>query len=276
MEPLHILIPVDFSPASFQAIQMAEMISQKIPMEIHVLHVIETGWRPAGSSKKSFETETQAKMGKIPELSASLTTSGKNFGLHVKTGELTDQINVASGELTADLIIWGIRESPQLSENNFHPEVCNAAENLKIPVLILPPGGSVSGLKNILLVADFEFFGKGIQIQTIKTLAQAFDGTIHLLQIINDNDEKHIDEILAQMKFFADEYCLEKYEVHIHNNNTAACGSYNFEKEAEIDLVCIRTSGRKDAGALFYGNIAGNLLRNDLKPLLLFKLKRHA
>ena len=73
-------------------------------------------------------------------------------------------------------------------------------------------------MKNILLITDFEYFGKGVQINLVKRIAEAFNSTIHLLQIIKESDERYIDLIEAQMKFFAEEHGIEKYAGVISQN----------------------------------------------------------
>ncbi len=124
-------------------------------------------------------------------------------------------------------------------------EAQHVARFLQVPVITLRPYTSIFDLKNILFVADFEMFGKGIQINLIKKIAHAFGSTIHLLQILKPEDVPYLDEIEEQMKFFAREHELERYEMHVYRDDHVASGVRNFNKESEMDLVCIRSHGRK-------------------------------
>jgi nucleotide-binding universal stress UspA family protein len=155
-------------------------------------------------------------------------------------------------------------------------EAQHVARFLQVPVITLRPGTSVLKLENILFVADFEMFGKGIQINLIKQLAIAFDSTIHLLQILKEEDEPYVDEIEAQMKFFAEEHGIQKYEMHLYRDKKIASGIKNFNQEADMDLVCIRTHGRRGISHLWFGSIAERLVNHCLKPLLTFHLRTYA
>jgi nucleotide-binding universal stress UspA family protein len=107
----------------------------------------------------------------------------------------------------------------------------------------------------------------------IKQLAKAFDSTIHLLQILKEVDEPYTDVIQAQMKFFAEEHQFTKFETHLQRDKKVTHGVKNFNQEYEMDLVCIRTHGRKGISYFLFGSIAERLINQCIKPLLTFHLK---
>ncbi len=277
MESLTILIPTDFSNLTFLALDMSSILSRKLNIEIHLLHVLQVNDADSdfqeGLLNSDLEKGKQAAMDKMEVLKAQ----GFIFEPHLRTGKLTEQINNTAFELKADLVVMGTNGSEGFLEFISGSEAQHVVRHLQIPVLTIRPGTPMLELKNILLVADFELFGKGVQIGSIKKLARAFDSTIHLLQILTVEDEKHSDQIKAQMKFFAEEHQLEKYETHLYRDHKVANGVRNFNREAEMDLVCIRTNGRKGINHLLFGSIAERLVNHCIKPLLTFQLqKQHA
>lgn len=278
---LNILIPTDFSEVSLLAFQAADKLAEKLPVSIHLLHVVEANesviagnpdWSEAVDTASLHQKEIEAM-----QHFDNLRLAGINFESHLKIGLLTDQINQASAEFEADLVIMGTKGADGFMEKISGSEAQHVARHLKVPVLTLRPGTSVNLLKNILLVADFERSEKEVQINMIKAIASAFGSTIHLLQIIQESDEKYADKILTQMKLFAEKYQLENYETHLYRDRKVAEGVRNFNKEAEMDLVCIGTHGRKGISQLLFGSIAERLVNHCLKPLLTFQLKeQHA
>ncbi|HEY0899653.1 MAG TPA: universal stress protein [Sphingobacteriaceae bacterium] len=277
MKTLNILIPTDFSQVSLQALEMAEILAHKVPVNIHMLHVIEANDATPEFSETTDPKELEQKKERARFSFDALKASGKTFESHIKVGLLTDQINHTASEQEADLVIMGTHGSEGFMEKISGSEAQHVARYLKVPVITIRPGTPLMGLKNILLVADFERFGKGVQIDTIKTLAEAFDSTIHLLQIIKEEDEKYAPVTEAQMEFFAREHQLPKYEIHLYRDRKVADGVRNFNREAEMDLVCIRTHGRKGIEHLLFGSIAERLVNHCIKPLLTFQLKeQHA
>ena len=278
METLNILIPTDFSEVSYLAIEMAEVLERKIPIQLHILHVLLVNDTDADYLEGHFDAELEKMKSNALGKMEALKSRGAKFEAHICVGKLTDQINRAAAELAADLVLMGTNGSEGFIEMISGSEAQHVARYLQVPVLsIRPPGTPMLDLKNILLVADFELFEKGVQIETIKKLALAFDSTIHLLQILTEGEEKYADEIKTQMKFFAKEHHLEKYEIHLHRDHKIADGVRNFNREAEMDLVCIGTNARKGINHLLFGSIAERLVNHCIKPLLTFQLKnQHA
>ncbi|TKB97669.1 universal stress protein [Pedobacter cryophilus] len=277
MKTFNILIPTDFSAESEQAFQSAIVLAKNLDANIHLLHVIQANdaiiaENPDLSEAVDLVAFHKKEANAIQKFNA-LKEAGLDFEPHVKIGLLTKEINKTSRELNANLVIMGTKGSSGFMEKISGSEAQHVVRQLEVPVLTLRPGTSLNELKNILLVADYEHFGKGEQINMIKQIADAFDSTIHLLQILKEGDEPYADEILEQMKFFAKEHQLVKFETHFYRDKKIAEGVRNFNKEAEMDLVCIRTHGRKGISHLLFGSIAERLVNHCLKPLLTFHLK---
>lgn len=276
MKTLNILIPTDFSAVSYLALEMTRVLQAQVPVNVHLLHVIQMNDSDPDFLEGFNNDEIEQQKAKALEQFETLKTGEVEFEHYVRVGKLTDQINLAALDLAADMVIMGTNGSEGFMELISGSEAQHVARYVDIPVLTIRPGTPMHELKNILLVADFELFGKGIQMNLIKSLAQAFDSTIHLLQIVTEGKEKHSDQIEAQMKFFAEKYQLEKYETHLYRDHKVAAGVRNFNMESKMDLVCIRTHGRKGIEHLLFGSIAERLVNHCIKPLLTFKLKQHA
>ena len=274
MKSLTILIPTDFSNLSFLALDMSSILSRNLNVQIHLLHVLQVNDSDSDFQEGHLNSEIEKRRQAAMEKMEFLKAQGFIFEPLILIGKLTEQINNAAFELKADLVVMGTNGSEGFMEFISGSEAQHVARHLHIPVLTIRPGTPMLELKNILLVADFELFGNGAQIGTIKKLATAFDSTIHLLQILTVEDEKHSELIKAQMKFFAEEHQIEKYETHLYRDHKVADGVRNFNREAEMDLVCIRTNGRKGINNLFFGSIAERLVNHCIKPLLTFQLKK--
>src|SRR5690606_38207955 len=93
-----------------------------------------------------------------------LKVQGFSFEPNVRIGKLTEQINHTAFELKADLVVMGTNGSEGFMEFISGSEAQHVARHLQIPVLTIRPGTPMLELRNILLVADFELFGKGAQI----------------------------------------------------------------------------------------------------------------
>ncbi|SDK91519.1 Nucleotide-binding universal stress protein, UspA family [Pedobacter sp. ok626] len=278
MEKINILIPTDFSELSFEAFKMVDLLRSKFVVKLHLLHVIEANDLVFSDHPELSEgvdlSFYQKELARTKANFDLLKQKGIDFEEQISVGLLTTEIKRSSILLAIDLVIIGINEHHTLLDKLSSSEAQQLVRHLAVPVISLKLNTPLSQtLNDILLVADYEQPGKGIQLNLIKTIAEVFSSTIHLLQILKDDDENRIDVIKAQMEFFAKMHTLKKYELHLYRDNDVIHGVQNFNKEAAMDLICIRTHGRKGIAHLLLGSIAERLVNNCKKPVLTFHLK---
>lgn len=276
MKKLNILIPTDFSDVSFLGIQMSQMISTRLSLNVHLLNVIEVNDTDS-DFLEGFQQDNLRKQESLAlEKFEALKELDISFESHVRVGKLTDQISSAGKELGIDLVIMGTKGSHGFMELISGSEAQHLTRVLEIPVLSIRPGSQIAAPREILFVADFEMLSEELRIGTVKTIAEAFGSTIHLLRILTKEDGNSPVQVESQMKAFAEKHQLEKYETHLFHDHKVADGVRNFNREADMDLVCIGTHGRKGISQLLFGSIAERLVNHCIKPLLTFQLKPHA
>lgn len=273
MNTLNILIPTDLSRESEHALVMAVKLSEKLPVKIHLLHVIQAHELSRQNHGVKVE-ETIEPGSETTEYFRNLRETVENFEFHIKSGSIAGQIQLTAAEIQADLVIAGTAVNNNFIKTLPAADPFSLSAFYQAPILRIREQATDITLKNILLIADFEYFGKGMQINNIKRVAEAFNGTIHLTQIIKPSDERYIDQIEAQMKFFASEHQFERFEIHLYREGSANIQTLNYL--AEMDLFCIRTDEGKGIETLLYGSLADRLINLSGKPLLTFKLKRFA
>lgn len=276
MKTLTIVVPTDLTGLSDLALKMAQVLERKLPVNIHLLHVLQVNDSDSDFLDGHWNAELEQQRLDALNKMQILNSRGERYEAHIRVGKLTDQINQATVELGADVVIMGTKGSEGFMEIISGSEAQHVARHIRVPVLTVRPGTPMLDFKNILLVADFELFGKELQVEIIKKLAKAFESTIHLLQILTEDEEKYASEIEARMKRFAKEHLLERYETHLYRDRKVTDGVRNFNREAEMDLVCISTHGRKGINHILFGSIAERLVNHCVKPLLTFKLQQHA
>ncbi|GAC1310106.1 MAG: hypothetical protein NVSMB24_26700 [Mucilaginibacter sp.] len=276
MDKLTILIPVDFCTGNRQALQIASLMQGKLSVEIHLLYVVDfvpemTNRSVSGIINDPTESDENLLMENIRE-------NHIDYNIHVRSGEISEWINSLTLELSVDLIITGFSQNTRYDEIVTSKELNSLTKQLEIPVISLGAGYRLKAIDHILFIADYEYFGKGIQIGLIKQIARAFGSTIHLLHLMNSSDLKQMEMITAQMRYFAEEYELEKYDISLYPASWYAIIEHiaHLEWEDKMDLVCLRKSGNKKFDDLFYGKLAETLIDQHAKPLLTFQLKRYA
>ncbi|WP_345947747.1 universal stress protein [Mucilaginibacter sp. PAMB04274] len=262
-----ILIPIDLSAHSKPTLRIARLFQEKLGAEIHILYILD-----------------------LPDIVTTTNTTGdqnchaiptddenREYQIHIRSGTALDAMRNVAFEIHADMIIMPAVDRDDYGHATVNEDLNILISELGIPVLSLENGYRLKPIEHILLVADFDFFGKGTQIGLIKIIAAAFDCTIHLLKIVNKNDQQHLDLVTAQMKFFAEEHALDKYEISIYPASwDKVIEQINFHNwDTQMDLICIRKDRWKNFNDLLFGSIAKRLLYDQARPLLTFKLKQY-
>jgi len=108
-----ILIPVDFSQPSKKALAWAFEYAQKVPVQLHVLHVVEkhlqfsdlsAGMDALKAELEEIRTEAEAQ---LAQLAGAQRDSVGQVRQHVATGKPADEIVRVADELDVDMIVMG-------------------------------------------------------------------------------------------------------------------------------------------------------------------------
>lgn len=277
MESLKVLIPTDFSVQAEYAYLMVKKLEEKIPVEIHFMHVLGVP-----------DTVTMDKNGNIQtcgEISIDYVVSQKGmaerklndlkmlYGSHVHShlelGKLTEKIVSYARVEHFDLIVMGTKGAWGLKEKLSGSETQMIARQSTVPLLSLMCDRSDLIIKNILLVHDFSN-PKNENLELLHKLIKAFNTKVHLLQISKDTSDTHKSTIMSQMEEFALANTISNFEMHVLNDSDVENGVIHFNQMQEMDIICIGTHGK---GGLFHKSSTEKLINHLFKPIISYHLK---
>lgn len=276
MKPLNILIPTDFSEISEKALQMTSMLAKKMPVNIHMLHVIESvsDTLPTNTCLSdtigliTFQQEIYAASVHFNHL----RHKGFVFDGRVSIGRLLSCVAEFVKTEEIDLVVMGTEGSEGIIELIAGSNAQQMVRHLEVPVITIKYDAEILALNDILFVSDFGCIGDPGEIELVSRIANTFNSTVHLLQIVSDKDQLKVDAITVQMTNFAQVHKIDRFQIHIHQQNQILKGVQNFNEEEIVDMVCIRTHGRKGISHLLFGSIAEKLVNRCNKPVLTFHL----
>ncbi|MER2996596.1 universal stress protein [Pontibacter populi] len=277
-DTLNIMVPVDFTPVSYRAIEFLAFLMDKTPVNTHLVHVIEVNAAEWGGSVEASETlnKTELKQKqqlaeqKFAELKQHLTFS---FTSEILFGRLTTTLADYANKQQTDLVIMGTDGAEGWLEKVSGSEAQHVVRYTNIPVITIHKHAAISPIQNLLWVADFEAEKQPEQsVATIKFLQQLFNAKLHLLQIVDKNDESRLNQLKGKMQDFVEQLNLQNVELHLHHNYKVPAGVRNFNEVSAMDLVMIGTHGRKGINHLFYGSIAETLVNHCIRPLMTYHL----
>jgi nucleotide-binding universal stress UspA family protein len=277
MSSLKVLIPTDFSVQAEYAYLMVKKLEEKIPVEIHFMHVL--GVPDTVTMDKNGVIQTCGDISveyvisqkaiadrKLNELKSQY---GSDIHTHVELGKLTDKIVTYAQSNHFDLIVMGTKGAWGLKEKLSGSETQIIARQSTVPLLSLMCDRSDLVIENILLVHNFS---KPVDenLALLQKLIKAFNTKVHLLQMLNKPSDADKIEVLANMDKFASLNNIANFEKHVLNDNDVENGVIHFNQMLDMDIICIGTHGK---GGLFHHSATEKLINHLFKPIISYHLK---
>jgi len=274
---LKILIPTDFSEQAEFAFLLVKNMAAKVETDIHFLHVMDVpdtvtfddvnGFETCGDiDQKTLEARKQIIDRKLANLK---TLYGEHIHTHFVVGKLTDAISRFAETNQFHLIAMGTKGAWGLKERFSGSEAQQVARHASTPVLALKCDRSDLQFKHLLLVHNFAK-PQEENISFIRLLQKAFNSTIHLLQIVQNETEK--ENALAGMDTFAHINMLHEVEKHTLIDKDVENGVIHFNQMQDTDLICIGTHGRSAFAHLMRSSATEKLVNHLFKPIFSFKI----
>ena len=274
MESLKILIPTDFSVQAEFAYLVVKKLGEKIPVDIHFLHVMNVPDTVTMDSLGNIQTCGEidinyvVKQKEIAErkLTELKNLYGSDISSHFVLGKVTDGILDFAEVNHFDLIVMGTKGAWGLKEKLSGSETQMIARKSKIPLLSLMCDRSDLNIQNILLVHNFNHPAKE-DLLVMHKLIKAFNTKIHLLQITSGKVD--VTSVEANMKIFSELNSITNYECHLINDADVEKGVVHFNQMYNMDMVCIGTHGK---GGIFHNSTTEKLINHLFKPIISFHI----
>jgi len=277
METLKVLVPTDFSVQAEYAYLMVKKLEEKIPVEIHFIHVLSVPDTVTMDKQGNIQTCGEINVGYVVsqrdiaqrKLNNLKTLYGNDIQIHLELGKVTDKIISYSKSHEFDLIVmgtkgaWGIKEKLSGSETQMIGRLSS------IPLLSLMCDRSDLIIENILLVHDFTH-PKNENLALLHKLIKAFNTKVHFLQICKDNTAESKNMILSKMDEFAALNKLEHFDKNVIVDKDVENGVIHFNQMHNMDIICIGTHGK---GGLLHSSATEKLINHLFKPIISYHLK---
>lgn len=276
MESLKILIPTDFSVQAEYSYLMVKKLEEKMPVDIHFLHVLTVPDTVTMDGKGTIQTcgeidvKYVQKQKEIAERNlANLQTQyGNNTSTHLVLGKITDAILNFAETNQYDLIVMGTKGAWGIKEKLSGSETQMIARRSKVPLLSLMCDRSELQIQHLLMVHNFSNPARE-NLGLMQKLIKAFNPKLHLLQITSGDIVPHKPAVEADMKKFAELNNITNYECHLINDKHIEDGVIHFNQMINMDIVCIGTHGK---GGIFHNSATEKLINHLFKPIISFHL----
>ena len=263
-----LLVPVDFSPGSTNALRYAEALAQRIGVsDVRVVHV----FTPQTASGNAV---TVAPVGELMEererrleefISETPAPAGVNRRAELLLGFAADKIVEQSEEV--DLVVLGATGEADLLEEVFGSVSSAVAQRADCPVLLVPGGARFSEYRHILYASNSLSLSRRAVLQMMD-FNELFHARVHFVHV-NDDDSEYRSE---REKLFAPlfsnpdpEFAFEIAEV---TADSVQQGLVDYLERNTVQLAVMVTRHRGFWERLFHSSDTRQMVLNPVTPLL--------
>jgi nucleotide-binding universal stress UspA family protein len=272
-----ILIPVDFSKTSLNAVKYAAFMAKFSNGEIVLVHVQNKSdllevIMPA-VNLKDISVITNFLAEKLENVAIDIR---KRYEIKVttfiSTGHITSEIVAMAEETKSTLIVMGTHGKD--SENGFFlgSNAYRVLTKSGIPVMTVQTAADNLGFQNILLPLDSSHHSRQ-KVDSAIFLAEKFSATLHVIGILHTGDQGEenykfkMETIMGQIKKMADEKNVScTTDIEFADNRAKKTIAY--AEKVKADLIVSMTDQDAEFSSIVLGNYIHQLTNESKVPVL--------
>ncbi len=266
-----IVVPIDFSTASVQALDYAIQIANRFGSAIQLINGIDDA---AATSiytdvRNMMRTVAERKLQDLIDEKQDALDNDANIQYGIIRGETVNGICDYAKDCKADLIIMGTQGASGLKEifiGSVAQGVINSAE---CPVLVIPPETHTFTPVKFALTLDEQELSSQAVVQPVKDLVAAFDAKLEVFHynkgFVMEHVDPRIDHYLHDVEFsFHEHYADETDIVKVIDQ---------FVKSEGIDVLTMIRRKRSFWDRLFHTSVTSKEVFHSEVPVLILKEK---
>jgi nucleotide-binding universal stress UspA family protein len=271
-----ILVPVDFSDYSVEALKVAAQIARKNQSEIILLHLLELPHQSSdafgnGNSIPEIIFFKDKAIEKLEELLESTFLKGIDVFESIEFNKVELGVIDASIKNNVDLIVMGSHGTSGFKELLVGSNTEKIVRYSKIPVLVIKKGTNEFKATNFVFASDFSRETKK-PFRKMLEFAKIFNSNLFLVTICTPSSFKTTKAAETIMEDFISNFDIENYSFHIYNDTNIENGIVNFANSINADLIGMCTHGRTGLAHFYNGSISEDLVNHASKPVFTFKI----
>lgn len=284
----NIVVPIDFSECSLNALKVAADIAKKASATIQMVHVNDNLFEPFpittsyDSTNKDIRWENSIKSNILDRKAEKLDTITllpylkgirveKYLLNKVKVSDIVNEDFIQK----ADMIIMGSHGCSGWKELFIGSNTEKIVRLSQCPVLAIRNPIEQFKMESVVFASDFEEQVEKVFVR-INKLFNLFESKIHLLKVNTRNNFDTTIRITRKMRRFIRLFNLECATMNVFDDNTIEEGILHFSNSNHIDLITMETHGRTGITHLINGSITENVVNHVSLPVLSVKINENS
>ncbi len=273
MEINNILVPVDFSDCSKNAlkiaIDLAKLSGAKIHMvnsiHVHAPHPDISGGNLINSLLADYEDQVQKRFDSLESNMIELKDVPHESDRFISY--LVDAIFTETKNKDIDLIIMGTRSDHSNIEKFLGSNTTDIIRNATVPVLVIPEETKSFSPKKIGLASDFEGLINFKNLGILTRLSDLYESEILIFHVASDPTDVTVTT-QQKMKELHEKFLNHEASVRTIEADTVLNGVKNFTKSHHLDLLSVVPKEHSFFEKLFKKSITKTIALNPSVPLL--------
>ncbi len=280
-----ILVPIDFTDVSLQALEFAANMCSKTNAELYVLHIIKKVSNTSSYLVNMADDSDKVKL--VTQQIDALVIENEwlaNIKIHtiVGYGKVHEVIFKISTDKLIDLIVMGTNGEIFHMTDNMRKYVLGTnayrtAEISEVPIITMQKDRKRKELKKIVLPIDIEDDSTTNKVEYAKNIAQMFGAEIHVVAMADDanNDERAVERMDAILKGVKSDICQANIKVitSIIHTSDIPHDILDYCERAKADLVVIMCKKTKKMEELILNSEERFIIKSSKIPVLSVKCK---
>ncbi len=273
----NIIVPVDFSIHSENALKAAATIALKnnaTIIAVHMLGLSDAVLTKTGSSDMEGMFYVQLAKKRFDEFLDKDFLNGINVLQTVKNYTVFTELDDVAKEHNADLIVMGSHGNSGITELFVGSNTEKVVRTSQTPVLVIKQDAPFA-IQKAVVACDFktesiEAFTKILNLLHTLNIQPALvyintSGTEFLSTSELDHRLATFDEVLANSNFNVNNVC-------VYADYTVENGVFNYAHKIQAQLIALTTHGRQGMAHFFAGSIGEDIVNHSALPVLTVKM----
>jgi nucleotide-binding universal stress UspA family protein len=274
-----ILVPVDFSPASLNAMKVAGQLATRSGADLHLLHVNEMmpyvaplseyAYTSSAVNMDMYNQELENRIQLVQkDLAAQPGMEGVSIETTVVEGLMLPAIQEMIEDHQIDLVVMGTLGASGLKEVFLGSNTERIIRHAECPVLVIPVGIDHLDLRRVVIPSTLKADQQAVFL-VAKAWQDLFGFDVQVLYLNDPLGAPTHGTIETEKNKLTEQAGLRHVYVHIHGislNQEATIRRY--ADEADGDMIIMGTHQRRGLSHLWFGSIAEDTANHAHLPVL--------
>ena len=198
-----LLVPIDYSDCSVNALDYAANLAKNFNASVHVLHVFRLP--SAGGTPIIWDMEVTLQKERENEMNATLRAfkekyADVKFTSSVTLGLASHVIIESLEEGDYDLLVMGTTGATGLKEMFIGSTTASLIDKVNTPLFVVPESSKYENIESFILTSDLDRIIEESKLEIVKNLASSYNACIKVLSVKDKLDHFDYEEDVKSLE----------------------------------------------------------------------------